>query len=53
MNPYAATLLVASLVVPAEPAPKDDDTKQLQGLWRVAAKEGDGQTLFTLKREKP
>jgi hypothetical protein len=35
MNPYVATLLVASLSVPAAPAPKEvDDAKALQGTWQ-------------------
>jgi uncharacterized protein (TIGR03067 family) len=42
MNPYAATLLVAGLVL-AAPVPKEeDDAKRLQGVWRVAAVEEDG-----------
>jgi uncharacterized protein (TIGR03067 family) len=43
MNHYAVTVLVAGLLVPAAPAPKEvDDAKALQGVWRVASVEEDG-----------
>jgi uncharacterized protein (TIGR03067 family) len=43
MNPYAATLLVAGLLVPAAPAPKEeDDAKKLQGTWRCVCWEREG-----------
>jgi len=41
MNPYAATLLVAGLVL-AAPAPKEDDAKALQGTWQAATYEANG-----------
>jgi uncharacterized protein (TIGR03067 family) len=46
MNPYAATLLVGGLLVPAAPVPKEeDDAKALQGVWRVTAVEDDGKAI--------
>jgi uncharacterized protein (TIGR03067 family) len=46
MNPSAATLLVAGLLVPAAPVPKEeDDAKALQGVWRVVSVEEAGMAI--------
>jgi uncharacterized protein (TIGR03067 family) len=46
MNPYAATLLVASLLVPAAPVPKEeDDAKALQGTWVATSFEEHGKAV--------
>lgn len=42
MNPYAATLLVASLLAPAAPVPKEEDAKALQGAWQAVTYEANG-----------
>jgi uncharacterized protein (TIGR03067 family) len=43
MNHYAVTVLVAGLLVPAAPAPKEeDDAKALQGTWQAVTYEANG-----------
>jgi uncharacterized protein (TIGR03067 family) len=44
MTPYAATLLLASLLAPAAPAPKQDDAKALPGTWRGVTVEEQGKS---------
>jgi hypothetical protein len=42
MNPDAPTVLVASLLVPAAPAPKEEDAKAVQGTWKATTYEANG-----------
>jgi uncharacterized protein (TIGR03067 family) len=45
MNPYAATLLAVSILVPAAPAPKEEDAKAVQGAWQAVTYEANGVAL--------